>query len=64
NDPATTDPSVTPEEVGDTTIINSIWVVDLDNDGADDFVVTLDRSGLSGLSNDALVWFRNTMPAP
>jgi len=58
--PATTDPNVTPEEVAGTTFINSILVVDLDGDGANDIVATFDRSGLSGLSNDALVWFRNT----
>ncbi len=58
--PATTDPNVTPEEVAGGTFINSILVVDLDGDGANDLVVTLDRSGLSGLSNDAIAWFRNT----
>lgn len=62
--PATTDPQVTPAEVGATTSINSIIVVDLDGDGARDIVVTLDRSGLSGLSNDALAWFRNTRTPP
>ncbi|MGB2984651.1 MAG: VCBS repeat-containing protein [Phycisphaerae bacterium] len=62
---ATTDPNVTPEEVAGATFINSILVVDLDGDGANDFIVTLDRSGLSGLTNDAIVWFRNTKrPAP
>jgi len=58
--PPTTDPNVTPQEVAGTTFINSILVVDLDGDGANDIVATFDRSGLSGLSNDALVWFRNT----
>jgi hypothetical protein len=58
--PPTTDPNVTPTEVAGTTFINSILVVDLDGDGATDLVATFDRSGLSGLSNDALVWFRNT----
>jgi hypothetical protein len=58
--PATTDPNVTPIEVAGTTFINSILVVDLDGDGANDIVATFDRSGLSGLSNDALVWFHNT----
>jgi hypothetical protein len=60
--PATTDPNVSPGEVAGTTFINSILVVDLDADGENDLVATLDRSGLSGLSNDALVWFRNTRP--
>ena len=58
--PATTDPNVTPAEVAGSTFINSILVVDLDGDGAQDIIATLDRSGLSGLSNDAIVWFRNT----
>jgi hypothetical protein len=58
--PATTDPNVTSAEIAGTTFINSILVVDLDGDGANDLVATFDRSGLSGLSNDALVWFRNT----
>jgi len=58
--PPTTDPNVTPTEVAGTTFINSILVVDLDGDGANDIVATFDRSGLSGLSNDALVWFRST----
>lgn len=64
NGPATTDPNVTPTEVAGTTSIHSILVVDLDGDGANDIVATFDRVGLSGVSNDALVWFRNTLSAP
>jgi hypothetical protein len=43
------------------TMINSIIVVDLDGDGAEDIVATLDRrpTDSSGLTNDAVVWFRN-----
>ncbi len=59
---ATTDPNVEPQENAGMTFINSIVVVDLDGDGANDLVATLDRSGLSGLTNDALAWFRNTNP--
>lgn len=59
NDPATTDPNVTPDEVGDTTSMNAVLIVDLDGDGENDIISTLDRSGLSGLTNDALVWFRS-----
>jgi len=62
--PATTDPNVAPAAVADTTFINSILVVDLDGDGANDVVATFDRTGLSGLSNDAIVWFRNTLTPP
>ncbi len=61
---ATTDPNVIPEEVAGGTFINSILVVDLDGDGANDLVVTLDRSRLSGLSNDAIAWLRNTQRPP
>lgn len=59
--PATTDPSVSPDEIAGTTSIHSILIVDLDEDGANDIVATFDRVGLSGVSNDALVWFRNTL---
>lgn len=58
-DPATTDPSVEPGAVAGDTLINSVRAVDIDGDGAMDIIATLDRSGLSGLTNDALVWFRN-----
>jgi len=61
NSPATTDPNVSPSAVAGQTIIQSILVVDLDGDGANDLIATLDRSGLSGISNDAIVWFRNTL---
>ena len=55
-----TDPTVvSPEAVGASTM-NSILIVDLDGDGANDIVVPLDRHGLSGLTADALVWFQNT----
>ncbi len=64
NTPPTTDPNVTPTEVAGGTRINTILPVDLDGDGAIDLIATLDRSGLSGISNDALVWFRNTRVAP
>ena len=57
---ATTDPGVDPGQIAGSSFMNSILVIDLDDDGANDLVVTLDRSGLSGLTNDALVWFRNT----
>ncbi len=60
--PATTDPAVGPTEIAGVTFINSIHVVDIDGDGFNDIVATFDRSGLSGLSNDALVWFRSTLP--
>lgn len=58
--PATTDPSVSPGDISGSTFINTLLVVDLDDDGRLDIIATFDRSGLSGLSNDALVWLRNT----
>ncbi|RJP33376.1 MAG: VCBS repeat-containing protein [Phycisphaerales bacterium] len=58
--PTPTDPNVSPEEVAGTTSIRALNVVDLDQDGQLDFIATLDRAGLSGLTNDALVWFENT----
>jgi hypothetical protein len=62
--PATTDPNVEPQEVAGSTMINSILIVDVDGDGANDIVATFDRSGLSGLTNDALAWFRNIKRPP
>ncbi len=65
SDALATDPNATTEESAGQTSMNTILVVDLDGDGANDLVVPFDRSGLSGLSNDALVWFRNTQtPRP
>ncbi|MFQ5415149.1 MAG: FG-GAP-like repeat-containing protein [Phycisphaerae bacterium] len=42
------------------TNINTLLVVDLDADGKDDVIATLDRRSGSGLSDDRLVWYRNT----
>lgn len=56
--PQPTDPD-SEEEVDTDTLINSIRIVDLDGDGSNDLIATFDRTGLSGLTNDALVWFRN-----
>jgi hypothetical protein len=58
--PTTTDPNVAPQEIAGNTMITSITIVDLDGDGRLDLIAPLDRTGLSGLSNDALVWFRNS----
>ena len=63
--PALTDPNVDPADVSTPgTIINAIEVVDLDGDGFVDIIGTLDRRGLSGVTNDALIWFRNNGPQP
>lgn len=41
------------------THINTLLIVDLDGDGKNDIVGTLDRRAGSGLSDDRLVWYRN-----
>ena len=62
----TTNPTQTPgsgvgvEQVDTDTSINSLLVVDLDGDGRTDVVGTLDRRTGTGLSDDRLVWYRNT----
>jgi hypothetical protein len=53
------DPNAAAEATGGT-LINTLIVVDVDGDGFNDIIATLDRGALSGLSNDALVLFRNT----
>jgi len=47
-------------EVDTSTHVNALLVVDLDADGKNDVVGTLDRRSDSGLSDDRLVWYRNT----
>jgi hypothetical protein len=54
-DPDCTQPNLTVQ----TTHINTLLVVDLDGDGRNDIVATLDRRNGAGLSNDALLWYRN-----
>lgn len=46
-------------EVDTSTHINALMIVDLDGDGKNDIVGTLDRRSGSGLSDDRLVWYRN-----
>jgi hypothetical protein len=45
------------EEEG--TFINALLIVDIDGDGWNDIIGTIDRNELSGLADDALVWFEN-----
>lgn len=46
--------------VDTSSVINSLLVVDVDGDGMNDIVGTLDRRSGAGLSDDRLVWYRNT----
>jgi len=43
------------------TYINRVLVADVDGDGFNDIIGTLDRQTRSGLADDALLWFRNTL---
>ena|GEM_PF-779475 len=45
----------------DGTVIYSLTVVDIDGDGARDIIATFDRRVESGLADDSLIWFRNTI---
>ncbi len=47
-------------EVDVSTHVNSLLIVDLDGDGRNDIIGTLDRRSGAGLSDDRLVWYRNT----
>ena len=47
-------------QVDTSTNINTLLVVDLDGDGKCDIVGTLDRRSGAGLSDDRIVWYRNT----
>lgn len=51
-------------ETDTSTNINALLIVDLDGDGKNDIVGTLDRRSGSGLSDDRLVWYRNTRTDP
>ena len=45
----------------DGTVIYSLTVFDIDGDGARDIIATFDRRVESGLADDSLIWFRNTI---
>lgn len=47
-------------QVDTSTFINALLIADLDGDGRNDIIGTLDRRSGSGLSDDRLVWYRNT----
>ncbi len=56
-----TDPNASAEATSADTLINTLIIADIDNDGYNDIIATLDRTSMSGLSNDALALFRNTL---
>jgi hypothetical protein len=56
----TADPT-DPDYVDAATFINDILVTDLDGDGFGDIIATFDRRVISGLADDTLLWFRNTL---
>jgi hypothetical protein len=58
--PAVTDPNVNLDEVVvNDTVIHGLDLVDLDGDGRLDVLGTLDRRSQSGITNDAVIWYRN-----
>ena len=58
---AVTDDPEDPDFEDSGTVINWLTVVDIDQDGFGDVIGTLDRRSLSGLTEDTLIWFRNTL---
>ncbi|MFQ5490814.1 MAG: FG-GAP-like repeat-containing protein [Phycisphaerae bacterium] len=56
----TDDPS-DPDFQDNGTVINALTIADLDGDGFNDVIGTLDRRTSSGLTDDTLIWFRNTL---
>ncbi|GMU36542.1 MAG: VCBS repeat-containing protein [Phycisphaerae bacterium] len=64
NDNSSTPPAGSGVGVSDvdvSTHINFLLIVDLDGDGFNDIVGTLDRRTGPGLSDDRLVWYRNNL---
>jgi hypothetical protein len=57
DDPADPDDD---DQADTTTSVNQLLVIDIDDDGRADVIGTLDRRQGSGLSNDRIVWYRNT----
>ncbi|HUU84305.1 MAG TPA: FG-GAP-like repeat-containing protein [Phycisphaerae bacterium] len=57
----TTDDPSDPDFIDAGTIVYNVTVVDIDGDGWGDVIATFDRRTLSGLNDDTLLWFRNTL---
>jgi hypothetical protein len=57
----TTDDPDDPDFEDAGTVINAVTVVDIDGDGFGDVIATFDRRTFSGLNDDTLLWFRNTL---
>ncbi len=58
-DPGVPGAGVGVDAVDTSTSINALLVVDLDEDGRNDIIGTLDRRSGAGLSDDRLVWYRS-----
>ncbi|MCK4660376.1 MAG: VCBS repeat-containing protein [Phycisphaerae bacterium] len=54
-----TDPQQQSQPENTVTLVNSLLIADIDGDGRNDMIGTLDRTDGSGLTNDALILFRN-----
>jgi hypothetical protein len=63
-DSAPDDPEAPLDAPDTSTFINNVLIVDLDGDGFNDIVGTLDRREGSGVNNDILVWYRNNLGRP
>ena len=48
------------DETDVSTVINDLLIVDIDDDGRPDIIGTLDRRSGPGLSDDRIVWYKNT----
>ncbi len=59
-----TDPQQQAQQESTATVVNSLVVADIDGDGVNDIIGTLDRTDGSGLTNDALILFRNRRTPP
>ena len=57
----TTDDPTSLQFADDGTLINNLIIIDLDGDGLNDIVATFDRRVASGIADDEIVWFRNTL---
>jgi hypothetical protein len=55
------DPNSPAGTIDTSTNINELVILDLNNDGFNDIIATFDRRQGAGVSDDVLLWFRNTL---